>query len=490
MPSIFRPRSRTLRCIGVALAVALLATACNGGSAGSTPPTSSVPAGKQKRAGGEGDGTGSAGAKGCGEIQPATAQSATAKELQAGGGDRPRVRAVVYPHPDYPGKLWSQWGQGVALPDGRFFSAIGDHCGVNGNAYFYEFSPESGRLRLLSDVASAVGHRNGAWGYGKVHAQLGVGEDGDLFAATYWGASKGIAYGNGYEGDLLLRIDPADGDVTKLAVPVPRHGIPSMTTWKAGGLLYGEAPDPLASSEPAGSASTVKKKGAAKDSADDTEAAADGGDGDAKVKPGVFFVYDIDAGKVVFQDDGTHAGYRNVAVGPRGVAYYSGGNGELKRYDPATRKLDVLPAKLPGAYMRASTRPGPDGTIYGVTRQPDKFFALHSDGRIEVLGDAKGYTASMALAPEGDAFYYVPEAHGQSWRQGSPLVRVNTRTGEQTVVVEANALAEKQLGLRLGGSYDVALDPSGQRAYIGFNAGPTDATEPFGSVVLVVVDLA
>jgi hypothetical protein len=268
-----------------------------------------------------------------------------------------------------------------------------------------------------------------------------------------------------------------------------------MTTWTAGGLLYGEAPDPLAAAaaDASSTASTVKQKGAGKKSggaaAADSAGNDEQGNGEAKVKPGAFFVYDIKSGKVVFTDDGTQAGYRNIAVGPKGVAYYSAGNNELKRYDPATKKLDVLPAKLPGAYMRASTRPGPDGTIYGVTRLPDKFFALHSDGSIDVLGDAKGYTASMALDPKGDAFYYVPDAHGASWQQGTPLIRVDTKTGEQKTVVALNDLATKQLQLRLGGTYDVAIDPSGKRAYLGFNAGPPDSQEPFGTIVLVTVDL-
>ena len=36
----------------------------------------------------------------------------------------PRVTGVVYPRPDYDGNPWSQWGQGVVLPDGRVISAV------------------------------------------------------------------------------------------------------------------------------------------------------------------------------------------------------------------------------------------------------------------------------------------------------------------------------------------------------------------------------
>ena len=53
--------------------------------------------------------------------------TATAVTLQEPGPDRAGVEAVVYPRPDYEGRPWSQWGQGFALEDGRFLSAIGDN---------------------------------------------------------------------------------------------------------------------------------------------------------------------------------------------------------------------------------------------------------------------------------------------------------------------------------------------------------------------------
>ena len=41
----------------------------------------------------------------------------------------------------------------------------------------------------------------------------------------------------------------------------------------------------------------------------------------------------------------------------------------------------------------------------------------------------------------------------------------------------------------MGGTYDVVADPSGDKVYIGFNAGDPASRDTFGSVVLVVVDL-
>jgi len=381
--------------------------------------------------------------------------SAAAGLLQDGGDGRPRVEAVVYPHPDYEGHPWSQWGQGVVLPDGRFISAIGDHLGRDGNSYVYEFRPEGGILTLVADVLSYADHQPGAWGYGKIHGQMVLGPCGETYFSTYWGDRDELAFGGSYGGDLLFRLDPDVTSVANLGVPVEEHGIPSLTGWTEGGLLYGEAVDPL-----------------------------------AEGNSGPFFAYDVERGEVVFRDDDpAPVGFRNVAVDAEGRAYYSVTGGRLARYDPETGETADDAHQVPGERLRASTLAGPDGTVYAVFEDPHEFFALEPSGSLRPLGTARGYTASLALHPDGDRFFYVPEAHGKSWEQGTPLVAVDTQTGEQTVIVELNPLAEDHLGLRLGGSYNVAVDPSGRTVYVGMNAGAAESEETFGEVALFVVHL-
>lgn len=139
--------------------------------------------------------------------------------------DAVTVRAAVYPHPDYEGNPWSQWGRGVLAHDGRFLSAIGDHMGEDGNSYFYEFDPETSQLTLVGDVLSVVEHQEGDWGYGKIHGAL-VRDDCLVYAATYWGSRRGLEYQGSYHGDHLLRWDPSDHRIESLGVPVERQGIP------------------------------------------------------------------------------------------------------------------------------------------------------------------------------------------------------------------------------------------------------------------------
>ena len=369
-----------------------------------------------------------------------------------------RVEGAVYPRPDYEGNPWTQWGQGLALADGRFLSAIGDHLGPDGNSYVFEYDPNAGTLATVAGLISYVDHTPGSWGYGKVHGQMVNGPCGEVYFASYWGTNRDLVYDDSYRGDILFRIDPDRRTMSALGVPVEEHGIPSLAAAPELGLVYGEAIDPVLESE----------------------------DLDA----GPFFVFDATTDEVIFEGPPTpHAGFRNIMVDAQGRAFYAIGGSELAVYDPATNAVTTHPEQMPGLWLRASTAPAPDGRVFGVTRDPDAFFVLHPDGQIEPLGNPVEYTASMSVDPEGNYFYFMPDAHGDAWAFGGALTRVDTRTGEQEVVAEINPLAEAGLGYRLGGTFSVAVSPTGDTVYIGANVGPLGADDGFGEVALLVIHL-
>lgn len=369
-----------------------------------------------------------------------------------------RVRGALYPHPDYEGNPWTQWGQGLALSDGRFYSAIGDHLGADGNSYVYEYDPATDALAMAGDILSYVDHQPGSWGYGKVHAQMVAGACGEIYFTTYWGTFNDLRFGGSYNGDLLFRINPFARTIENLGVPVAQHGVPSLAGSVQHKLVYGEAIDPMS-------------------------AAAD-------ADRGPFFVYDTESGSVVFEGPPSpHVGYRNMIVDGSGKAHYSIGGGQLSVYDPETNSLSTHPGTMPADWLRASTYPSADGWVYAVTDEPAIFFSLSPTGEISEMGSARGYTTSLALDPDGSRFFYVPDAHGGAWTTGAPLVSVDTATGEETVLAELNPLVESTLGVRLGGTYDITVSSSGDTLFIGMNVGALGSEDGFGDVALLIVDL-
>lgn len=430
----------------------LVATAC-GSPAPTATPEPAATAGATASARPAASGGGSE----CPSVRPAApkGETATAKVLAEGTNQAPRVSGVVYPRPQHEGNPWSQWGQGIVLPDGRFLSAIGDHQGVDGNSYLYVFDPQGGELTRFSDVATPLGHRRGGFGYGKVHAQMVQPNCDEVIVATYWGTRKGLKYGGGYTGDHLMSVDTATLQVTDLGVPVPNRGITSLGAH--GDLVYGEAVDP---------------EGRPGDDNDDT---------------GTFFVFDTQSRKVTYaKDDTRHIGFRNMAVDGDGRAYLAMKDGGLLRYEPGGELVEH-DQRLPDGWLRASTVPTEDGTVYAVTRQPERYVAILADGSIDDLGAASGYIASMALSQDGSEFYVIPGAHGDSWEKGTPLLAVDVETGREREVVRLAPLVQKGLGLTPGGTYNIAVDRATGRIFVGLNAGTT-SDEPWGEVVLVTVE--
>lgn len=395
------------------------------------------------------------GGAGCVPFEGEPFQESPVVEVSDLPGSDLEVRAVEYPHPGYEGNPWSEWGQGIVAANGRYYSAIGDHLGAEGNSYIYEFDPAAGTLTQIADVASLVRTNSNDWGHGKIHAQIVAGPCGELYATTYWGSRRGIESVD-YSGGLLLRIDPATRTVANLGAPVPGHGIPSLASWPEGGLLYGEAADPL---QPTGT------------------------------NAGPFFVYDTTSGEVIFSDDdASHRGYRSIAVGPDGKAYVTFGEGSLSVYDPEANGF-VDSVSIPGGRLRAATRPAPDGTIYAASDRPDAFFSIRVDGSVTELGTPEGYTASMVFDEENGAVYSMPGAHGDGYSFGTPLVALDLGTGSQSDVVELAPLVEDAMGLRAGGTYGIAIDEAAGKIFMALNAGGPTNRDTFGHVVLVEVTL-
>jgi hypothetical protein len=440
-------RGGRVRWLGVTLS--LLVAACSHSTASPTTADGIPPDSGQATVGGS-----------CGDVSGEPFQETLSTNLvELGEVDGIIVSGAVYPHPDYEGEPWSQWGQGAVTADGHFYSAIGDHAGPDGNSYVYEYDPDSGELTMVGDVLSYVDHVPGTWGYGKIHSQMVPGPCGELYFSTYWGSFRDITFEGSYTGDILFRLDPTARTLEPLGVPVTHHGQASLASVPSLGLIYGEAADPIPMRD--------------------------------DVETGPFFVYDIAQGETIFTGpDEPHEGFRQIIVDADNKAYYSAGDGKLSVYDPVTGEITTHPDVIPGYWLRSATLPDADGNVYGTSSDPNRYFRMNGDGTITDLGPAVDDVAKVVLAPDGSVFYGMPGAHGHSADWGSPLTAVDTQTGEKTVLVEVNDMVERELGYTVGGTYDIAISEDGNTVFMGVNVGEIGAESSFGEVVLLVIELS
>jgi N-acetylneuraminic acid mutarotase len=247
--------------------------------------------------------------------------------------------------------------------------------------------------------------------------------------------------------------------VESLGEPLAGFHIPSTAMWPEGHLLYAEA---------------------------------DGSD--TAGNRGPFLVYDVWTRQLVYAgNDDMHTGYRCIAVDRSGRAYFSVYTNGLAMYDPALNTAVVINVTLPGLF-RAATRPTADGWIYGATDNPERLIRFHPDTLVvEDLGDAGGYTTCMALDPTERYAYYVPDAHGASWRRGTPLIQLDLQTHALKVIAFLNGVYEGVYGYRLGGTYALDISADGSCVFINMNAqnlrDPAQKTPGFGEPCLVVVHI-
>jgi hypothetical protein len=370
--------------------------------------------------------------------------------VQEGGVE---VYAAEYPLPGPTEGLWSQWGQGIALGDGRHLSAVGDHLGEDANSYFFEYDANGRTLTRFADVLSVVPHEDGAFGYGKVHAQMVTDRCGMVWAATYWGTRDDLAYENGYEGDRLLAIDPQGLTIGDHGAIAGEYGMPTMTIAPDGKTLVAGSVD------------------------------VESGEEDT----GVLTVFDTSKGVLVHQiDDPRQYGFRALGIDPiDGGVLYGIGDGKLASLDPGSGEFRDLDLVLPGYWLRAITRPAPDGTVYGVSDDESFLFSISSDGTLEELGEPGGTTTSLAMTPDGDRIFWMPEAHGGAWEVGATVMSMDTASGEITEVVSLLDPFE-ELDLLPGGTYSIVYDEGS--LILGVNASDLDDDSGFGTVVLVVVE--
>src|SRR5262245_25771605 len=141
--------------------------------------------------------------------------------------------------PEFEKTLWSNWGNGCIASNGKYYFAIGDHRGYDGNSSVYEYDPTKGSVEKIIDIAEAIGQKKGDYGHGKIHSPI-YEYQGALYFSTFWGKGNLVeeAAQKGYKGSLLFRYDLKSRKLENLGTIAPGSGLPASILDSSHGLLY------------------------------------------------------------------------------------------------------------------------------------------------------------------------------------------------------------------------------------------------------------
>lgn len=357
----------------------------------------------------------------------------------------PTVDFLFYPCQTYKAKIWSNWGDGLAI-NGKYYSSIGDHDAPKGNAYVYEYDPAKKALRLLTDIASLLG--NLLYLPGKIHGRLDMGKDGWLYYSTHRGSTSVTSDKYEYKGDWIIKCDPKTGKSEIVSHgPVPKHCIPNSVLDPERMIFYG------------GTAPGMGK--------DDTNGVQ-------------FFAYDIGAKKVLYSGPQGPPRYMIFAKSSGNIYYVPGSDGDVGsvlRYNPA--KPTTAPEKVDASLgLRAATQETSQGLVYTVSKGAKGSKAIMysfntKTEKAEVIGPiavgTRDYITSLDVDAPGRYVYYIPGAHGGSENDGSAVVQFDTKTKTRKVIAFLHPYFKDKIGATPVGTFSSAIDPAGDKLYITWN---------------------
>jgi hypothetical protein len=186
-----------------------------------------------------------------------------------------------------------------------------------------------------------------------------------------------------------------------------------------------------------------------------------------------------------------------ILANSTGRVYYTPGKdavAPLVRFDPAKPgPPEKLTAELG---LRAATQETPNGKVYTVStgqggREATLFAFDTKTEKVEPLGPAavgtQQYITTLDADPTGRFLYYLPGAHGGSEADGTPVVQYDTRTRTRKVIAFLHPFYQSKYGCTLKGTYSAAVDATGGRLYITWNA--SRGTRAWDCCALTVVHI-
>ena len=368
--------------------------------------------------------------------------------------------------------VWSSWSEPIFASDGNFYTAVGNHCGVNGRTYIIRYNPKTGEQTRVFDSDVVLHPKPGTYGYGKIHGRLCEYPKGYLIAATYWGIPpldtyyKGRFFTGPIPGGHLIQVDLAKGTSEDLGVPFARDSWPMFATDTRRGIFYAIGYDRH------------------------------------------FLAYDLNTKRTLF----AALPPPNIAWFPRATLIdedtgrcYSTSRGRFVQYDPKTNKISFLETTTPltpnkkenkhqelRCYTRRKTR---EGCFICQTLSGMIFKFFPDTERVEPIDVNWGegfYCTSMALSPGERYLYYTVDVHGLSYKHGCPVVQYDLMKKQRKVIAFLHPYYQKKYGYVFGGSFALARNGDGSRIFITWNGKfrkGDDTSQSFGDPSLMLVDI-
>jgi sugar lactone lactonase YvrE len=350
-------------------------------------------------------------------------------------------------------RLWSSWGDICVASDGSVYVGIGDHgndAGGDARCFIYRWDPAKKTLTQIVDMSQIVPPRPGQPAWSKVHAKIDEGPDGKIYFCCTLNAGNDAGnpkyqWTKELPGAQLYQYDPATGKTIVFASLPPKR-------CTATSLL-------------------------------DTErniwwCNLEAGEGDA------LYGLDLKTKQVVYQSkDGAVSFNRNFALANDGTLHFNGQAGEILRLDSKAKSITKTGVALPDSPgMRASSAESSHGDIFGATHGTGQLFRYRpADRKLKLLGPTWStgqYTTVMLLSPDERFVYYLPGAHGQAFRYGTPVIQYEIATGTRKVLAFLAPALEEQIDYLPGGTYGAKLSPDGATLYVNFNGHAADPIRP------------
>jgi hypothetical protein len=349
-------------------------------------------------------------------------------------------------------RLWSSWGDICLASDGRVYCGIGDHgndVGGDARCFIYCWDPKAKTLIQVVDVNAIVPREPGQPAWSKIHAKIDEAPDGTiLFCGTLNDGNRAkkpeYKWSDALPGAQIYQYDPKSGKASVFANLPPKRCTATSLVDSQRGIWWCNL---------------------------------EAGDGNA------LWGLDLKTKQPVFQGaDGSLGFNRNFALLADGSILFNGEN-NLVRYDAGIKQLVPKKSWFQKSHgMRASTLESKDGFVFGITHQTNELFRYHVvRDELEMLGPnwlSGMYTAVCVFSPDERFVYYQPGAHGQAFKDGTPVMQYEIATGRRKVLAFLADVCEKECDYVPGGTYGLKLSADGSTIYANLNGHASDRIRP------------